>query len=79
MPRITAKKKDYMLKDFHEWLIGQMRIQGVSQKDLAEKLNLTQPSVCQRIKKNNFDISDLIVIWHELGASEADILRFMKM
>ena len=68
-----------MLKDFHEWLIGQMRIQGVSQKDLAEKLNLTQPSICQRIKKNNFDISDLIVIWHELGASEEDILRFMKM
>ena len=33
----------------------------------------------QRIKKNNFDISDLIVIWHELGASEEDILRFMKM
>lgn len=79
MPRIKAKKKEYMMKDFHDWLISKMRIQGVTQKDLAEKLNITQPAVCQRLKKNNFNIGDLIIIWHELGATDEEILKMMKL
>lgn len=44
MPRITAKKKDYMVADLSKWIAGQMYLLGLKQSYLAEKIGITQPS-----------------------------------
>ena len=79
MPRITAKKKDYRVADLRKWIAGQMYLLGLKQSYLAEKIGITQPSFCQRLKKGLFTYEELLVLLDELHATDEEILKMMKL
>jgi transcriptional regulator with XRE-family HTH domain len=59
-------------------------MQGVTQEDLARKLDLTQSAISwkTRVKGDNqtqITYKDLLVFFKELNATDEEILQFMKM
>ena len=79
MPRVAIKKKDYMISDLSQWIVGRMFTRNVKQKDIAEVIGITQSAFCQRLKSGFFTYADLISILKYLDATDEDILRLMKL
>ena len=79
MPRVSIKKKEYVLSDFSEWVIGRMKTLGYTQKQLGEKIGVGQSSFSEKLRNRNFTLADALTILKVLGASDTEILRLMKM
>lgn len=79
MPKVALKKKEYMLSDFGEWVVGRMKKLKINQECAGEMLGISQPAFCQRLKKNQFSISDAMTFFKEFKATDEEILRLMKM
>ena len=84
MPRISAKKKEYIIKDLAWWIEGRMRRKHMRQADAGRLLNMTQASFCEKLNKckNGLDklrVGELMILFQELGATDEEILKFMKI
>lgn len=79
MPRVAIKKKDYMATDLSKWIVGKMYELGLRQTDVAQLLGISQPAFCQRLRAGFFTYKQLLVILEKLGATDEEILRFMKV
>lgn len=79
MPRVTIKKKDYMISDLSQWIAGRMYVKGLRQQDMAEMIGITQSAFCQRMKKGLFTYGEMLSIFKKLEAMDEDILRIMKL
>jgi len=44
MPRVSIKKKDYMVQDFGDWVRGRLRRMHRSQQSFADILGISQPA-----------------------------------
>ena len=78
MPRVRIKNKEYKLKDFSAWLIGQMAIRGMRQTDLGELLGMTQQMISQKLKKQSFTVAELMTIVHEFDVSADELEHLLK-
>lgn len=78
MPRVTLKRKDYKVSDFTKWLKAKMRYEGITQIQLADKLNITQPALSQKMVSGAFTLKDLITIFEVTRAEENEIARLLK-
>lgn len=79
MPRVAIKKKQYMISDLSQWIIGRMYAMHIRQQEMAELIGITQPSFCQRLKKGLFTYGELLSILKKLEATDEEILRLMKL
>ena len=79
MPRVTIKKKEYMISDLSQWIVGRMYAMEIRQRDMAELLGITQPAFCNKLKINYFTYGELLSILKTLEATDEEILRLMKL
>ena len=79
MPRVHLKKKDYKVNDFCKWLKGKLASEGISQTELAEVINLTQPTISYKIKTGQFDLKEIITIFDFLKATDEEIIKAVKL
>ena len=87
MPRVTIKKKDYMITDLQGWITGRMRIKRIRQADLAAELHITPQALSARLKpadkgrtpKDQFSYGDLLTIFKVLEATEEEKIRLMSL
>lgn len=79
MPRVRIKKKDYAINDFRKWLIGEMAVQNIRQKDLAEWLGMSQQAVSIKIQKSDFSLKELIILFDRLQTDKEQIGNLLKV
>lgn len=84
MPRVPINKKIYMLHDLYTWINGKMKLMGMNQTELGELLGINQQAAGYRLLglKNGRDTlkhNDLAVIFQKFEATDAEILKFMKL
>lgn len=81
MPRVTLKKKEYMIADLPGWIAGRMHKLGLRQTDVAKSLGIRQPSLSGRLSKGEdlFSYGDLLTLFEELDATDEEILRLMRL
>ena len=51
MPRIRQYADKYAMQDLRAHILGRMKIAGMTQKDLGEKLNMSQQTVSRMLKR----------------------------
>lgn len=78
MPRIHQKKREYLLTDFRKWLIGELKVRGIKQSEVAKWYGITQQSVSRKIKDGDFNVPELIVLFDELGTEPEQIGKLMR-
>lgn len=79
MPRVHINKKKYILQDFREWIVGRMHTLKKSHADMGKLLGISQPAFSNRLKKSNFDYSQILEILKILEATDEEILKFMRL
>lgn len=79
MPRVAINKKKYLQTDLREWIKGRMYSLGKNQEYMGQLLGISQQGFGYRCRSGKFDNTQLYVIFKELKASDAEILRLMKM
>lgn len=84
MPRVTINKKKYMLRDLYVWIRGKMDLLGMNQTELGELLGIGQQAAGQRLiglkqGKDTLKHNDLAIIFQKFEATDAEILKFMKL
>lgn len=78
MPRITSKRKAYMTKDIGSWIAGKMRMNKITQADMADCLNITQQAFGQKLRKSQFTYADLLAILEKLNVTDEEIIKLMR-
>lgn len=79
MPRVRFYRKNYMVKDLSEFIIGRMRTLGLTQKQLGEEINITQSAFSHRLNNGLFSYGDLLTLFKKLNVTDEEILRLMKL
>lgn len=79
MPRIKELKPTYMANDIGANIAGMMFRAKFSQTRMAKALGITQGGLNYKLRNNALTYKDLIIIFHELELSDADIVRMMKV
>ena len=83
MPRIAAKKKEYMVNDFFKWIKRKLGETDTRQVEIADKLGISQSAFSTRMKKKEgrgkaFSLIDILTLFEELEATPEEILQLMK-
>jgi len=75
IPRIInqTKKKD----DMAIWIIGSMKMNHISQENMADRLQMSRRTFERKIKSAGFDYLELVTIFRVLGADKDTISRLM--
>lgn len=79
MPRVTIKRKTYMVSDLSKWIAGKMYESNITQDDLAQIIGISQPAFSNRLRKGLFSYEDMITLLKALHATDQEILRLMKL
>lgn len=79
MPRVAIKKKEYMISDLSQWIVGQMYAKHIRQEEMAGMIGINQSSFSKRLKQGKFSYGDLLSILKHLEATDEEILRLMKL
>ena len=83
MPKIYANELDRKVYAFRRWFKGKRAMENVTQMALARKMGVTQQTVSNKISttgtSTELTYKDLLVMFKEVGASDEEILRYMKL
>lgn len=62
MPKVILSEKDRMSERLASWVYGQMKSKQVTQRQLAEELQITQPALSHKLKVRQFTYTDFVTI-----------------
>lgn len=79
MPRVAIKKKEYMISDLSQWIVGRMYAMKIKQEEMGEVIGVNQSGFSKRLSKGKFTYAELISILKHLQATDEEILRLMKL
>lgn len=77
MPRITAKKPDYLTKDLANAMSIHMKAYGISQQEAGAEIGVKQSAFSQRLATGKFNTKELIKLFALLKFTDEEILRYM--
>lgn len=79
MPRIHQKKKEYKEKDFAVWVLGEMKLKGISQDEMAAEMNVSQPTFSRKAKSGEFTYKEIIILFQKFETPEEKITQLMTL
>jgi len=79
MPKTYLSDADRALARFQRWYKSAKAGNDVTDAQIARKLDVTQQAVSYKMKKGSLTLTDLMLIFRELGATDEEILKIMKM
>lgn len=79
MPRVSIKAEEYAMTDFRRWLVGELKIQGITQNDIAGWIGVEQSAVSRKIKNCTFKLDELMKIFKHLNTSEEQIGKLLSI
>lgn len=62
MPRVYMSESKRLSARLASWMYGQMKLKGISQRMLAEELQITQQALSYKLKKHQFSFADFVTI-----------------
>ena len=78
MPKIFLTKQDKLNNDLVALIYGTMKVKGVTQKQIADRLYISQPAFNRKLKRKKLTFEDLIVIFEMLEFTDEQILSVMR-
>ena len=59
MPKAYLTEQDRLNARLTAWVYGQMKLNKVTQRDLAEELGVSQPAVSWKLNNHSYDFTDI--------------------
>lgn len=77
MPRVAANKNKYLVNDLYAYLIGQMKVRGITQSELGEELGVTQQVMSSKLRKKQLSTLELIEVLDILEVDGGMLVKLM--
>ena len=78
MPKVYITKQAKLNNKLVALIYGTMKVMHVTQTQMADKLDISQPAFGQKLKKCQFTYSDLVTIFEVLNIPDEDILSVLR-
>ena len=62
MPKVYLSEKDKLNDRHASWIYGQMKAKGITQRQLAGELQMSQQALSYKLKTQQFSYGDFITI-----------------
>ena len=77
MPKVYITKQEKLNNQMLSWLIGEMKVQKISQEDVAHAMGISRQALNQKINKTSFKYPDLVLLFDLLGADATKVAELM--
>ncbi len=77
MPKVYLTKQSRQQAQFSAWVYGCMKISGITQEQLAKRLNISQQALSRKLKMHHFSYSDLISIFEVFEPDHKELDRLL--
>ena len=78
MPKVYLTKTDKLNNDLVALIYGTMKVKHVTQKQIADRLYISQPAFYGKLKRKKLTFEDLVVIFEMLELTDEQILSVMR-
>lgn len=77
MPKTYITKQEKLNRNLSAWIYGQMKVNRVTQQQIADAIGIKQPSLNYKLKNGNFTFQDLTSVFAILEPDGETLLRLM--
>ena len=77
MPKIYLSENERLSARLARWIYGEMKAQGISQKVMADELEISQQAFSRKLKTNSFSFTDFLGIVRVLDPDEKELARLV--
>ena len=60
MPKVYITKEQRLSARLAEWVYGQMKMQRITQKEIANRRGMSQQAIYNKLQRRSFDFEDFI-------------------
>ena len=60
------------------WVIGEMKIQGITQSQMAKRMGISQQALSRKLNKYTFSFEDFLDFVKILNPQDIEIVRLVK-
>ena len=77
MPKVYITKEERLSARLAEWVYGQMKMQRITQKEVAKRLGISQQAVYNKLRCRSFEFEDFICFVEIFRPDENQISRLV--
>ncbi len=78
MPKVYLTKQDKLNNELVALIYGTMKVKHVTQKQIADRLYISQPAFNRKLIRKKLTFEDLVVIFEILELTDEQILSVMR-
>ena len=79
MPKVYLTKERRASERLAEWVYGQMKIKRITQKEIANRLGISQQAVYNKLRRRSFEFEDLICFVEIFRPDIRTLARLMEV
>lgn len=78
MPKVYITEEQRASARLAEWVYGQMKMQRITQKQVAKERGMSQQAIYNKLQRRSFDFEDLICFVKVFKPDDKDLIRLVK-
>lgn len=75
MPKVFITEEQRQLNKIYRYILGEISMQGIKQKDIAEELGITRQAVSYMFKQKSMSLEAFVKIMNLLGKDAAECIN----
>ena len=77
MPRVFLNEQEKLNSRLASWVYGEMKVQGITQRDLARERGISQPAISKKLMSKSFDFDDFTCFVRVFKPDTAEVMRLI--
>jgi transcriptional regulator with XRE-family HTH domain len=77
MPKVYLNETEKLNSKLTAWVYGELKVNGISQRELAEELGISQQLLSYRLKNKLISFSDFACFVRVFNADQEEIARLL--
>ena len=74
MPKVYLNENDRLNDRLASWVYGQMKLKRITQKQLAEQMDITQQGLSYKLKCRQFSFNDFLTIVDVFDPDQSELV-----
>lgn len=79
MPKSYITRQDKLNSKLVAYIYGTMKVKKIPQREMADRLGISQPAFAKKLKNCQFTFADLATIFDTLDTQDEEILSVMRL
>ena len=79
MPKVYLSEEERLCEKLSRWIYGELKVQKLSQKQLADEMNISQQMLSYKLKNRSFTFEDFIKAVKTLKPDVEEVMILIGM